>query len=478
MHEFTSLFAISAIALIAPLIAHLIPRHVIPEVVLLVVAGMVAGPHVLGIIEMSESLTLLSELGLAFLFLLAGYEIDIQEIKGSRAKTALVAWIVTIVLAFLAVKLMPFTTIDSVEGIAIAIALSATALGTLIPILKERGLMKTNVGYAVIAHGTLGEIGPILAMALLLSVRSPIETVLVLVLFIAVSVVIALVPRQARRFGARFLHFIHMKAETTAQTTMRLTVAVLVGLVALASIVQLDVVLGAFAAGFIMRTALPSGREELEEKLDGLAYGFMIPLFFVASGAGINPQAVIEYPAGLFGVVALMMGVRAIPVYASTFISPSRQTYTALERVTIALYSTTSLPIIIAVTHVATSAEAMASDTASILVAAGALSVLLMPLLAALTGAAIEAHPIEFALTHLRSRHRVSRPTQISKSRGKKVRSSQARKESQSASGTATAPKSSANSRKTPKTSNTQTASNSGLGTSKIRKGNRSKDKR
>lgn len=477
MHEFISLFAIAVIALIAPLIAHIIPRHVIPEVVLLVAAGMVAGPHVLGFIEMTESMHLLSELGLAFLFLLAGYEVDIQEIKGTRGRTALGAWIATIVLAFAAVRVMPFTDIDSVEGVAIAISLSATAIGTLIPILKERGLMKTQVGYAVIAHGTIGEIGPILAMALLLSVRSTIETIVVLVLFIAVSVFIALVPMQARRFGQRFLHLIHMKAETTAQTTMRLTVVVLVGLVALASIVELDVVLGAFAAGFILRTALPSGREELEEKLDGLAYGFMIPLFFVTSGAGIDPSAVMAHPLGLIGVVALLLGVRAIPVYVSTLISPLRKQCTTRELMTIALYSTTSLPIIVAVTHVATSAQAMAHETASILVAAGALSVLLMPLLAAITGAAIEAHPIEFALTHLRSRHRVSRPTQISKSRAKKVRSSQARKESPKSDSASAGPKPE-QTRRPPKTSNVQKASNAGLGTSKIRKNTRPKDGR
>lgn len=477
MHEFISLFAIAVIALIAPLIAHIIPRHVIPEVVLLVAAGMVAGPHVLGFIEMTESMHLLSELGLAFLFLLAGYEVDIQEIKGTRGRTALGAWIATIVLAFAAVRVMPFTDIDSVEGVAIAISLSATAIGTLIPILKERGLMKTQVGYAVIAHGTIGEIGPILAMALLLSVRSTIETIVVLVLFIAVSVFIALVPMQARRFGQRFLHLIHMKAETTAQTTMRLTVVVLVGLVALASIVELDVVLGAFAAGFILRTALPSGREELEEKLDGLAYGFMIPLFFVTSGAGIDPSAVMAHPLGLIGVVALLLGVRAIPVYVSTLISPLRKQCTTRERMTIALYSTTSLPIIVAVTHVATSAQAMTHETASILVAAGALSVLLMPLLAAITGAAIEAHPIEFALTHLRSRHRVSRPTQISKSRAKKVRSSQARKESPKSDSASAGPKPE-QTRRPPKTSNVQKASNAGLGTSKIRKNTRPKDGR
>ncbi|MDO5721133.1 MAG: cation:proton antiporter [Actinomycetaceae bacterium] len=402
MTEFISLFTIAVIALLAPLISHLIPRNAIPEVVLLVGAGVVVGPNVLGLVHLSGSLSLLSELGLAFLFMLAGYEIEVAQVKGPRGRIALGAWIASFALAALAVFLLPLVEFDTFQGAAIAISLTATALGTLIPILKERGILRSPVGLMVTAHGIVGEIAPILAMALLLSFRSTAETLAVIGAFILISVVIATVPVQARKFGSRLLALIHMKAQTTAQTTVRLTVVVLVGLVTLADIFALDVVLGAFAAGFIVRTAVPDGREELEEKLDGLAYGFMIPLFFVTSGAAIDPAAVGEQPLALVGFVVLLLGVRAIPVFVSTYLPSIRDDFTSRERVTVALYATTSLPIIVAVTHVATAAEAMSETVASILVSAGALSVLLMPMLAAISGAAADAHPIQRALSQMR----------------------------------------------------------------------------
>lgn len=424
MTEFVSLFVIVMLALIAPFISHLIPRSLLPEVVISVAGGMVLGPHVLGWIEVSHSIELLSELGLAFLFLLAGYEIDIKDIKGTRGGVALVAWFATLALAFGAVWIMPYASPFSIEGTALMIALSATAIGTLMPILKERGLLKTAVGKAVLAHGTVGEIGPILAMALLLSVRSTFETIALLAIFIAVSVLMGIIPAQMRRFGTRITHLLHLKAESTAQATVRLTVAVLVGLVTLASVFELDVVLGAFAAGFIIRMALPQGREELEMKLDGLAYGFFIPVFFIVSGASIDPKAVAEAPWALVGVVGLLLAVRAVPVWISTMHPEQRDELSRRERATVALYSTTSLPMIVAVTHVAISADAMDQDLASILVAAGALSVLVMPFLAELSGAAAEAIPVDFAIRHLRQSHRVARPTQMSKSRARKVKNS------------------------------------------------------
>ncbi|MCS4484341.1 cation:proton antiporter [Gleimia sp. 6138-11-ORH1] len=410
MHDFGSLFVISLIAVIAPILAHMIPKRFIPETVLLVVFGMLAGPYVLGLIELTDSIKLLTELGLAFLFLLAGYEIDVSEMRGKRGLSALGGWVATFLIALVSIHLVAGLT-GYIESVAVAIAFSATALGTLIPILKERGLMKSNVGLDVLAHGTFGELGPIIAMALLLSVRSAWDTVLILTLFLGVSVALAIVPLKARDAGLRLVKLIHLKAETTAQTTVRLTVTLMVGLVLLAYTFDLDVVLGAFAAGFIIRTVLPTGREELEHKLDGLAYGFLIPLFFITSGASINVTTVLELPWLLAAVVFGLLVVRAIPVFISTYFTVEASAYTTRDRLTIAFYATTSLPIIVAVTHVASEAGAMGPRAASILVAGGALSVLIMPLLASLSYSAAEALPINKSLDKFRT-FRSSRPIQ------------------------------------------------------------------
>lgn len=410
MNEFSSLFVISIIAVIAPLLAHLIPKRIIPETVILVLLGMVAGPYMLGFIALSDSIKLLTELGLAFLFLLAGYEIEVEEMRGRRGLSALGGWIATFIIALTLVQFIPGVT-GYIESFALAIAFSATALGTLIPILKERGLMKSNVGLDVLAHGTLGELGPITAMALLLSVRSPWETVLILTIFLAVSVTMAVIPVKARDAGLRLVKFVHLKAETTAQTTVRLTVMLMVGLVLLAYVFDLDVVLGAFAAGFIIRTILPTGREELEQKLDGLAFGFLIPLFFITSGAAINVAAVMEVPWALVLVVFGLLVARAVPVFFATYFTVEADQYSTRERLTVAFYATTSLPIIVAVTHVATEAGAMGPRAASILVAGGALSVLIMPLLASISQSAAQARPISKSLDRMRA-FRSSRPIQ------------------------------------------------------------------
>ena len=182
--ELVSLTIIMAVAAVSPIVAQLIPGRFIPQTVLLLAAGTALGPYGLGVIEVNDAVKLLSELGMAFLFLLAGYEIDPKRLAGHQGKVGLVTWIITLGLAGLVVTLLPFFAKQGINGVATVIALTTTALGTLMPILKERNLEGTPIGDAIISYGTWGELGPILAMAILLSTRTGWQTMLVLGAFL------------------------------------------------------------------------------------------------------------------------------------------------------------------------------------------------------------------------------------------------------------------------------------------------------
>lgn len=383
--DFVSLFIIALVALTCPFAARLVPGKLVPETVFLLIGGMVLGPHLVGIVHLTEPVQLISELGLAFLFLLAGYEINPSSLAGSQGKRGLAAWAVSIVLAFIVVRISPNFSVSHIDGIAVAIALTTTALGTLLPILKERGLVGTRVGDAILSYGTWGELCPVLAMAVLLSTRSTWQTVVILVIFAAVAVLAAIIPSKMHRAGNRLFAFAAQTRHTNSQTLVRAVVVLLIGLVALSAVFKLDIVLGAFAAGFVLRHIVPEGDHELEEKLEGMAYGFFIPLFFVVSGAKIDIMAVFGQPVLLIAFIALLLIVRATPIFVALSVGEkARKALCVHERLTVSLYCTTALPIIVAVTTVAVEAGTMPSSTAGTLVAAGAVTVFLMPLLASI----------------------------------------------------------------------------------------------
>jgi Kef-type K+ transport system membrane component KefB len=320
------------------------------------------------------------------LFLLAGYEIEVKELTGRGGRRAFVTWLICFALAFGLILLLDFLGVVSARS-AVAIAMISTALGLLLPILKDGGLLNTRVGKAVLNHGAVGELGPVVAMALLLGTGGSFEAIVVLAGFGTVAVAVAMVSTRLRP-GSSLYALIKKGSETTAQTTVRLVVLLLVGLGVLAIVFDLDVVLGAFAAGFVLRRALPEGDEALEHKLDGLAFGLLIPIFFITSGMAIDPSALAAQPIALLAFVVMILIVRGGPIFLASWLerepSGGPRIFTKQDSLRIALYGATGLPIIVAVTSVAVRSGQMTDQHASLLIAGGAITVLLLPMTATL----------------------------------------------------------------------------------------------
>jgi Kef-type K+ transport system membrane component KefB len=380
--DVTSLFWISLVGVIAPLVAGMVRHKLVPEVVLLLALGALIGPFGLELAASSEAIDLLHELGLAMLFLLAGFEIELAELVGREGRTALLTWIGSLLLAFGLLGLLHLTEVVDTQ-VAVSIALTSTALGTLLPILKDNGLISTPIGVRVLRHGAYGELGPIVAIALLLGVRGPLASASVLAAFAAIAVLLALPSIRLRRGTSRLLELIRAGGETTGQTTVRLTMLMLITLIAVAAAFELDIVLAAFAAGFILRLAVPHGDERLESKIEGIAFGLLVPIFFVTSGMDVDPSAITTNLLAFFAIVVLILLCRGGPVLVATrFFGPDRPPMR--ESFAVASYAATGLPIIVAVTSVAVAAGEMTAENASLLVGAGAATVLVCPLLATL----------------------------------------------------------------------------------------------
>ncbi|MCI1665631.1 MAG: cation:proton antiporter [Atopobiaceae bacterium] len=391
--QFVSLAIIVFVAFASPYVASLIPGRPIPETVFLVFAGAILGPNCLDLIKSNAtSIQLLSQLGLAFLFLMAGYELDPKELTGPMGKHAAASWAVSLVLALLVTSILPIDGLGGIGSMAFAIAMTTTAFGTLAPILRDRGLMGTPVGEAVTVYGAYGELLPVLAMAFLLSSRSPILTFVILGVFLLICRRVAKLPVKAKAVGSKVIGFLQDNVETGSQAPVRLTVCLLVFLVTLSAVFDLDIVLGAFAAGFILRIAVPEEDRTLMSKLEGIAFGFLVPLFFVVSGAGVDLSAAFGNPVLLVSFMGLLLVVRALPVWVSLKVSPETRAMRWSERFATAIYCSMALPIIVAVTAVAVENGAMTEDMASVLVTAGACTVLVVPIVTSLTRLVGSAH--------------------------------------------------------------------------------------
>ena len=377
--ELISLLAIAIVAAAVPLVVGLL-RLRIADVVLLLGFGIVLGPEALGVIGVTAPISLLSELGLAMLFFLAGLELEQASVRGQSGRLAAIGWGISLLLAGVASSILALAgVIDDFLGISIA--LTSTALGTLLPILRDSGELRGPLGRFFMGAGAWGEFGPIIAIAVLLGTQSKFTALLTLTAFGAIAVSLAVVPLRLRsiRVGTLIEHGHH----TSAQTAVRLTMLMVILLLAIADGFGLDAVLGAFAAGLIVRRFSPaSSGSVLESKVQAIGFGFLIPVFFIVSGAGLDIDSIIENPLLLVLFFMLLLIVRGAP----QFLLYRRALPEVRQRARFSLLVATGLPIIVAVTTLETEAGIMRPENAAALVGAGALSVLVFPVAAAALG--------------------------------------------------------------------------------------------
>lgn len=367
-------YAVLLPVVVVGLVAALVPRRArVPQVVVLLLGGVLIGPQGLGWSD-PGAVALLSDLGLGLLFLLAGYELRPSIVRERSGRLAAASWTTSLVLA-VGLVLVTRSTDGGHALVAVSIALTATALGVLLPLLRESGELATPLGGTVLATGAVGELGPIVAMALLLGSRRSGVAAALLVVIVAAALLLAWLPH---RIGApRFVRWLHDSEDETGQSTVRLTLVLLVGLLAMASAFGFDAVLGAFLGGMVLRQWSPGDVERLEVKLDVVAWGVFVPVFFVSSGMGLDVAALRDEPWSPVVFLALLLVVRGGPV-----LFWYRRELASRERLRLMLYASTSLPLLVALTSLASAEGWVSTDLAAAIVGAGVLSVLVNPMLA------------------------------------------------------------------------------------------------
>jgi Kef-type K+ transport system membrane component KefB len=371
-----SFLTVVTVGALAAFVAGVIaPRLALPVVVLEIVLGIVVGPEVLGLADPDDFLDFFSSLGLGMLFFFAGYEIDFERIRGRPLQLAAIGWLISLALAYSLGGLLALT------GLVLSLlftgsALATTAIGTLIPILSDAGELRTRFGTYLLAAGAMGEFGPILLITFVFSTQSAADNAAILLAFIAVAVAAAVIG--VRGVGRHWALF-ERTLETSGQLAIRVAVVAIFALATLAASLGLDLLLGGFVAGVIVRVAL-RGREVtiFESKLTAVAYGFFIPFFFVVSGVKYDASALAHEPLRLLELplfLALFFVVRGGPALLLY-----RRELDRRARLALAFFCSTELPLVVAITTIAIDQGHMRSSTAASLVGAAILSTMFFPL--------------------------------------------------------------------------------------------------
>jgi Kef-type K+ transport system membrane component KefB len=378
MPSLTNLVIVSAVAFAAPFVLGLFPRVRLPSVIVEIVAGIVIGPSVLGIVEADQTIAVIALIGLTFVLFLAGLEIDLRRLQGPVLRLTALAFAVSFGVAIVvALGLNAAGLVDT--PLLVAIILCATSLGVLVPVLKDAGEIASTFGQLIVAAASIADFGAIILLTIFFSGEGGTGSTLLLLgsLFALAAVVFAVVHGAER--SARIRADLLRLQDTTAQIRVRAALALFVGFAAVAQHLGLEAILGAFIAGAVISLVDADQvmtHPDFRRKLEAIGFGFFIPVFFVASGVRFDLDALTASASSVAMVpvflVALLL-VRGLPalVYRRVLDGP----HTAIA----GILQATSLPFIVAATAIGMDLRLIDAAASAALIGAGLLSVLIFP---------------------------------------------------------------------------------------------------
>ena len=367
MEHLPPLLFVSLTAVLAPVLSSWTGNLRIPIVVFEIVLGVLLGPQCLGLTAFEGGLPYFSILGVAFLFFMAGTEIDVGAMRGPPLKLATLGWLLSVALAF------SFAFVLSLIGgskawTLVGVALSTTALGVIIPVLRDADLLDTKLGKFAVAAGAIGEVGPIFLMSVLLATRYGTGVQMGLVGVFILTVLCLFWASMSVRPPA-LIELLTRTMSQSGQLPIRMSLLLMAGLAVLAERFDLDLALGAFAAGMAVGLAVRNAHVEvLHHKFDAIGFGFLIPVFFVCSGLKLDVRSVFSSPPNIAMMLAyagLLLVVRGAQGVLFRKVLSQRET------VALGFYSATSLSLIVALTDAAVHRGMMGADSGTALVDGG-----------------------------------------------------------------------------------------------------------
>jgi Kef-type K+ transport system membrane component KefB len=378
MISFSSLLIVGAVAVAVPLFLGLIPAVKVPAVVLEILGGILVGPTVLGWVHLDVAVRVIADLGLGFLLFMAGFEIDLRRFDRRILVLVSRAFVLSLALALLVAYGLQLGG-QVRDGLLVGITLVATSLGVLVPILHDAGEVETTFGRMIMAAGSLAELAPLVLLSVFFSASSknPAAELGLLAGFVGLTAAIVVVTQRVRVWGP-MREVVQRLENTSSQLRVRLAITFALAFSAVAEHFGLATILGAFLAGVIVRRTdeTPASQQEFQAKLEAIGFGFLIPVFFVSTGVGLDITALFHSTRAIILVpvflVALLV-VRGLP--ALLYVRVVGRT----RAIAAGFMQATSLTFIVVATVIGVQTGHQRTSTAAALVVAGLLSVVIYP---------------------------------------------------------------------------------------------------
>ena len=386
--RFIPLLVVVFLAFLVPIFLARFKR--VPAVVGEILAGIVIGPSIFGLVNSHEpTLELLAEIGFAFLMFLSGLEIDFSILFAAsrpgqdedKKKNPLVIAGLSFLLTIIFAAGIGFWLTGAgfvKDPWMMMLILSTTSLGIVVPVLKEKKMSSSSLGQTILLSALLADFLTMFLITVYIAVRSTglsLNILLIGLLFIPVLLLYQFGERHLRRPLVRRL--IEELADATSQIKVRGAFALMIAFVVLAELVGAELILGAFLAGVLASLLSDPNDEKIRHKLDAIGFGFFVPLFFVFVGVQFDLQAFLNNRAAWALLPILLVAAFSIKIVSALVF---RFTYSWRESFSSGLLLSSRLSLIIAASSIGVRLGSISESTNAAIILIAALTAMLAPL--------------------------------------------------------------------------------------------------
>jgi Kef-type K+ transport system membrane component KefB len=278
-----ALILVAAGAFLLPMVG---TRAAVPAVVLEIIFGILIGP-VFGIVEETELLSQLGELGFLLLMFLSGFEIDLRlfERRGiGQIAVGAIVFGLTLIGGYLFAQLLDL-------GLFLMLILATTSVGLVVPTLRSTRRMGTRMGQAILVSALLADFLTLLGVTILAVVEEKgagLQLLKVPGFFVFVAMALMLLRWSVWWHPERFRRL--FEQDDPEELGIRAALALMLVFVGISMLFSIEPILGAFLAGTVFAIVFRQS-SGLETKLKGFSYGFLIPVFFINVGIRFDLEA-------------------------------------------------------------------------------------------------------------------------------------------------------------------------------------------
>lgn len=380
--NYQSILIISVLAFITPMLINSVKKVKIPYVVGEILVGLIVGKSFLNIVHDDSWIVFLSNLGLAYLMYLSGFEIDFSQFKAKDGKKVNLAGLSTCLVMFLMALVISCGIANLLAGLGIiknalffTFLLPATAPGLLVPFFKERNLSDTDFGQTVLIFSLVCEFLCLISITVISSAMTTglnYRSFLFIVVIAAAGLLYLAAKRFLRRhrYAAENFGGLHME--------IRASFAVILTLVAISQAVGAEIVFGSFIAGVIFSVISGRARDDLKDKVDIIGYGFLVPIFFIEIGINVNIREVLTHPQMLLLIPLILLVFYIVKFVPSLLLS---KTYGIKKAFSSSFLVSAQLSLMIVGLQIARTLKSVDDLTYAVFVCSIIISCLLFPLL-------------------------------------------------------------------------------------------------